>query len=212
MKKTFISAAVCCLLICGCGGMANIAGNDTASGTQPTTGSSSNSTLSALGNILSSAIGLDKVTQASLIKTWKYEGPGCAFTSENLLAKAGGEIAAGKIEEKLAAQYSKMGFSPANTSIQFKEDGTFTATIKGKNWNGNYTFSEADGQIQLKGMLISMNGYVKRETNGISLLFESKKLLSLIQTVSAFSGSSQAATISDIASNYDGVRIGFTMK
>ena len=212
MKKTFISAAVCCLLICGCGGMANIAGNDTASGTQPTTGSSSNSTLSALGNILSSAIGLDKVTQASLIKTWKYEGPGCAFTSENLLAKAGGEIAAGKIEEKVAAQYSKMGFSPANTSIQFKEDGTFTATIKGKNWNGNYTFSEADGQIQLKGMLISMNGYVKRETNGISLLFESKKLLSLIQTVSAFSGSSQAATISDIASNYDGVRIGFTMK
>ena len=212
MKKTFISAAVCCLLICGCGGMANIAGNDTASGTQPTTGSSSNSTLSALGNILSSAIGLDKVTQASLIKTWKYEGPGCAFTSENLLAKAGGEIAAGKIEEKLAAQYSKMGFSPANTSIQFKEDGTFTATIKGKNWNGNYTFSEADGQIQHKGMLISMNGYVKRETNGISLLFESKKLLSLIQTVSAFSGSSQAATISDIASNYDGVRIGFTMK
>ena len=212
MKKTFISAAVCCLLICGCGGMANIAGNDTASGTQPTTGSSSNSTLSALGNILSSAIGLDKVTQASLIKTWKYEGPGCAFTSENLLAKAGGEIAAGKIEEKLAAQYSKMGFSPANTSIQFKEDGTFTATIKGKNWNGNYTLSEADGQIQLKGMMISMNGYVKRETNGISLLFESKKLLSLIQTVSAFSGSSQAATISDIASNYDGVRIGFTMK
>ena len=182
MKKTFISAAVCCLLICGCGGMANIAGNDTASGTQPTTGSSSNSTLGALGNILSSAIGLDKVTQASLIKTWKYEGPGCAFTSENLLAKAGGEIAAGKIEEKLAAQYSKMGFSPANTSIQFKEDGTFTATIKGKNWNGNYTFSEADGQIQLKGMLISMNGYVKRETNGISLLFESKKLLSLIRT------------------------------
>ena len=75
MKKTFISAAVCCLLICGCGGMANLAGNNTTTGSQPATGSSSNSTLGALGNILSSVIGLDKVTQASLIKTWKYEGP-----------------------------------------------------------------------------------------------------------------------------------------
>ena len=212
MKRTFISAAVCCLLICGCGGMANLAVNNTTTGSQPATGSSSNSTLGALGNILSSVIGLDKVTQASLIKTWKYEGPGCAFTSDNLLAQAGGEIAASKIEEKLSAQYSKVGLSESNTYIQFKEDGTFAATIIGKTWNGTYTYSEEDGQLQLKGLLLSMSGYVKRETNGISLLFESKKLLSLIQTMSAISGSSQASAISDIASSYDGARIGFTLK
>lgn len=212
MKKTFISAAVCCLLLSGCGGMANLAGNNAATGTQQATGTSANNTLGALGNILSGVIGLDKVTKASLIKTWKYSGPGCAFTSENLLAKAGGEIAASKIEEKLASQYSKVGLNASNTYMQFKEDGTFAASIKGKSWNGTYTYSESDGQIQLKGILISMNGYVKKETDGISILFESKKLLSLIQTLSALSGSSQAAAIGDIASSYDGVRIGFSMK
>lgn len=31
------------------------------------------------------------IKQADLCHTWKYSKPGCAFTSENLLAKAGGE-------------------------------------------------------------------------------------------------------------------------
>ena len=212
MKKTFISAAVCCLLLSGCGGMANIAGG-AATGTQSSTNTtSSNSTLGALGNILSSVIGLDKITQESLIGTWKYNGPGCAFTSENLLAKAGGEIAASKIEEQLSAQYSKLGLSASNTYIQFKEDGTFAAKIKGKAWNGSYTFDETQSQIQLKGLLLNMTGYVKKETNGISVLFESKKLLSLVQTLSSLSGNSQLSTIGEISKSYDGVRIGFDLK
>ena len=42
-------------------------------------------------NAVKSVIGLDKVKAQHLIGDWKYKGPGCAFTSENLLAKAGGE-------------------------------------------------------------------------------------------------------------------------
>ena len=212
MKKIFIAAVAFCMLLSGCGGLGNLAGG-AATGTQTSTNTtSSNSTLGALGNILSIVIGLDKITQESLIGTWKYNGPGCAFTSENMLAKAGGEIAASKIEEKLSAQYSKLGLSESNTYIQFKEDGTFAASIKGKAWNGSYTFDETQSQIQLKGLLLNMTGYVKKETSGISVLFESKKLLSLVQTLSSLSGSSQLSTIGEISKNYDGVRIGFDLK
>ena len=212
MKKIFIAAVAFCMLLSGCGGLGNLAGG-AATGTQTSRNTtSSNSTLGALGNILSSVIGLDKITQESLIGTWKYNGPGCAFTSENMLAKAGGEIAASKIEEKLSAQYSKLGLSESNTYIQFKEDGTFAASIKGKAWNGSYTFDETQSQLQLKGLLLNMTGYVKKETSGISVLFESKKLLSLVQTLSSLSGSSQLSTIGEISKNYDGVRIGFDLK
>ena len=212
MKKIFIAAVAFCMLLSGCGGLGNLAGG-AATGTQTSTNTtSSNSTLGALGNILSSVIGLGKITQESLIGTWKYNGPGCAFTSENMLAKAGGEIAASKIEEKLSAQYSKLGLSESNTYIQFKEDGTFAASIKGKAWNGSYTFDGTQSQIQLKGLLLNMTGYVKKETSGISVLFESKKLLSLVQTLSSLSGSSQLSTIGEISKNYDGVRIGFDLK
>ena len=192
MKKIFIMVAACSLLLSACGGISGMAGTD--ANTSATT-SSSTSTGNVLGNIFSSVIGLDKLTQKSIIKTWKYNGPGVAFTSENLLAKAGGEIAASKIEEKLTEHYNKLGMSASNTYIEFKEDGTFAAKIKGKSWNGTYTFSESDGQIQLHGLLLNMNGYLKKEANGISLLFESKKLLTLIQTMSALSGSQQASAI-----------------
>ena len=58
-----------------------------------------------LANVFTSVIGLDKVTEKGLVGTWKYEGPGCAFTSENLLAKAGGEVAATKAEQELAPYF-----------------------------------------------------------------------------------------------------------
>lgn len=145
--------------------------------------------------------------------TWKYSKPGCAFTSENLLAKAGGEIAASKIEEDLSKYYSKFGFSNSNTYFTFKTDGTFAAKIDGKSWNGTYTFDEKTHAIQLKGLLLSAFGFATRTANGISLLFEQKKLLTLIKTLSKLNltGSTTMSAVSSIVDNYDGVRIGFEM-
>ena len=64
----------------------------------------------------------------------------------------------------------------------------------------------------MKTLLMSMTGYVTRTTSGLSYTFESKKLLSLVQTLSSLSGSSQLSTIGEISKNYDGVRIGFDLK
>ena len=69
----------------------------------------------ALGNAVKSVIGLDKVRSQQLLGDWKFRGPGCAFTSENLLAKAGGEIAAVQIEEKALPYYQQVGISSDNT-------------------------------------------------------------------------------------------------
>ena len=178
-----------------------------------TTGSSSTGS-SIINGILNNVIGSATFSQADLCAhTWKYSKPGCAFTSENLLAKAGGEIAASKIEEDLSKYYSKFGFSKSNTYFTFKTDGTFAAKIDGKSWNGTYTFDEKTHAIQLKGLLLSASGFATRTTNGISLLFEQKKLLTLIKTQSKLNltGSTTMSAVSSIVDNYDGVRIGFEM-
>ena len=178
-----------------------------------TTGSSSTGS-SIINGILNNVIGSATFSQADLCAhTWKYSKPGCAFTSENLLAKAGGEIAASKIEEDLSKYYSKFGFSKSNTYFTFKADGTFAAKIDGKSWNGTYTFDEKTHAIQLKGLLLSASGFATRTTNGISLLFEQKKLLTLIKTLSKLNltGSTTMSAVSSIVDNYDGVRIGFEM-
>ena len=163
-------------------------------------------------NAVKSVIGLDKVRAQELIGSWRYKGPGCAFTSENLLAKAGGEMAAVQIEEKLLPYYQQVGINESNTYISFKEDGSFSAKIVGTPLAGSYTFDEASQKITLKTLLLSTTCYAKKEIGGISILFESKKLLTVLQTMSALSGNKDLQTIGDLSKNYDGVRVGFDMK
>ena len=174
--------------------------------------SSSSAGSSIINGILNNVIGSGTFSKQDLCAhTWKYSKPGCAFTSENLLAKAGGEIAANKVEEKLGEYYSKFGFSGSNTYFTFNTDGTFAAKIDGKSWQGNYTFDEKTHAIQMKGLILSMSGYATKTANGISLLFDQKKLLNLIKTIGSLKGSSTLSALGTIANNYDGLRVGFEM-
>ena len=163
----------------------------------------------SIGNVITSVIGAQTVTRENLIGSWKYASPGAAFTSENLLAKAGGEVAAAKIKEKAAPYYKQLGFSSSNTYITFNQDGTFTSSIDGKPFSGQWTFDEKTYKVTLQGMLLNINCYSKRNVNGIGLLFEAKKLLTILQTMAALSGNQTIQTIGDLSTSYDGLRLGF---
>lgn len=184
----------------------------TSSATAATTAATTTSIGSIISGLLNNVIGSGTFSKADLCAhTWKYSKPGCAFTSENLLAKAGGEIAANKVEEKLSTYYNKFGFNSSNTQFTFTTDGNFSAQIDGKPWQGIYTFDEKTHAIHLKGLLLSASGYATKTTNGISLLFDQKKLLNLIKMLSAFKGSSTLSAVGTIANSYDGMRVGFEM-
>lgn len=191
--------------------IANVLGGLLGAATGNTSGSTS-SAGSIIGGLLNNVIGSGTFSKEDLCAhTWKYSKPGCAFTSENLLAKAGGEIAANKVEEKLSTYYNKFGFNSSNTQFTFTTDGNFSAQIDGKPWQGTYTFDEKTHAIHLKGLLLSASGYATKTTNGISLLFDQKKLLNLIKMLSAFKGSSTLSAVGTIANSYDGMRVGFEM-
>lgn len=191
--------------------IANVLGGLLGAATGNTSGSTS-SAGSIISGLLNNVIGSGTFSKEDLCAhTWKYSKPGCAFTSENLLAKAGGEIAASKVEEKLSTYYNKFGFSSSNTQFAFTTDGNFSAQIDGKPWQGTYTFDEKTHAIHLKGLLLSASGYATKTTNGISLLFDQKKLLNLIKMLSTFKGSSTLSAVGSIANSYDGMRVGFEM-
>ena len=191
--------------------LANVLGGLIGAATGNTSGSTS-SAGSIISGLLNNVIGSGTFSKADLCAhTWKYSKPGCAFTSENLLAKAGGEIAANKVEEKLSTYYKKFGFNSSNTQFTFTTDGNFSAQIDGKPWQGTYTFDEKTHAIHLKGLLLSASGYATKTTNGISLLFDQKKLLNLIKMLSTFKGSSTLSAVGSIANSYDGMRVGFEM-
>ena len=213
MKKLRLSAiAMAVMMTVSCG-----TGFTTGMGTGASTGSTIGDVLSGVingGGIDASAsiIGATKMTQQSLQGTWKYNGPGCAFTSENLLAKAGGEVVATQIKQKMLPTYQTLGLSSANTYVQFNSDNTFSASFGGKQFSGTYTFDPASSKVVMKSLIFNINCYAKKNTQGIALLFEASKLLTILQTVSALSGNATLGTIGDLSKNYDGVRLGFDFK
>lgn len=218
MKKTILSLAGAALLFTSCGaGLGTVL--TAASGATGTTGTTdilgtvlgAATNANTIGNILGSVLGTDKPALKDLYGTWNYRQPGVAFTSENLLAQAGGEVAATTAREKLASAYQSIGIKTSNTAVQFNQDGTFTANIAGKALSGKYTYDETECKVTLQTLLFTMPAYVKKTTTGLSLLFESKKLLSILQTVGSMSGNSNLQTISDLAKNYDGIRLGLDM-
>ena len=235
MKKLSIFAvSAFTLALCSCG--QSMLSNG-LSGLSGLTGSTTGTTSSALGtgssilgsllsnatqgnnltNIITSVIGLDKTSQANLIGTWAYINPGCAFTSQSTLATAGGEVVAATVKNKLATYYSKIGFSSNNTAFAFAQNGTFQAVLLGKQVSGTYTFNESTQALTLNLSLLGMqaftlNGYVKQNSNGIALLFESKKILSLLQSLGSLSGNSIVSSVTNVTKSYDGVRIGFDLQ
>ena len=154
----------------------------------------------------------DKLSANQLVGSWKYDGPGIAFTSENALAKASGQVGATQIEEKLKSQYAKLGFNSSNTTISFTEDGKFKAKILGRSWEGSWTYDASNSKITMKGLILSVNGYVTRNgLSGISLVFEAKKLLTLLQVAASMSGNTAIETVGEISKSYDGLRVGFDL-
>ena len=163
---------------------------------------------------------VSKVNESvSIVGTWKYTAPDCKFESDDLLSKAGGEVAAKKVEEQMSNYLSKLGFNE-NTVYVFNADSTYTSTVAGRTVNGTYSYNKDTKEVTLKTRIgLKMTAQVSTSLlNGgtMSLLFKADKLMSLAQTVTgAVAGKSSNATVStlnSVLSQYDGLLLGFEMK
>lgn len=211
MMKKMMIVAVAALMLQSCG-MTNpgVNGGSQMGGTT-TNNSGSSIGSNALGGLLDLVVGSVKLSQADIIGKWSYVEPACAFTSENLLAKAGGSVAAKTVNEKLLSVYNSLHISSGNTQLTFNENGQFTGKIGGFPMSGTYTFDAANGLVKMKS-LTTFTAHLTRSTQGMNFTFESKKILTLLQTVSALSGNTSLSTIGDISKQFNGVRLGFAMK
>ena len=155
----------------------------------------------------------------SIEGTWHYTGPDCKFTSNNLLAKAGGEVASKKVEEKMTGILDKLGFSEGCT-YTFNEDGTYSSTVKGRTTNGTYTYDAETNELQLKTKLgFKFNAVVSHnalQPKKMGLLFKADKVMSLMQTIGSVLGSSSSnsilGTANSLLDEYDGLQLGFALE
>ena len=169
----------------------------------------------ALGNVLST----DKLDVKQLKGNWKYSAPAVTFASENLLKKAGGAAAATMITDKLAPIYKTAGID--KLTLDINEDGTFQMKVRGITLKGTITAidkedSQANFEFAFQAASFNvgkMNAYVEKNiTGGMKLTFDVSKLITLVETVSKFSGNSTLKSVSSLLSSYDGLCAGFELK
>lgn len=168
---------------------------------------------SILTGVAKAVVGDKATTSSSIIGTWKYVGPQCQFESESLLAKAGGEVAAKEVEEKMQTVYDKVGMS--GCEYTFNEDGTYSYTLKKRKMSGTYTFDDQEKTITMKGKLgVKTVAHVTVTGNDMSLVFNADKLMSVLKTITGAASkvNSTAATINSVAGSYDGLMLGFDLK
>ena len=197
MKKKTLLKSIWILLVM-CGVSANAGAQDLKS---------------ILSGVAKAVVGNKATTASSIIGTWTYSGPECQFESENLLAKAGGEMAAKEVEEKMIAVYNKVGMN--NIRYTFNEDGTYSYQMKKRTVTGSYVFDDAAKTITMTGKLgLKTVAYVTVTGNDMSMVFKAEKLMSILKTITGAASkvNSTAATINSVAEAYDGLMLGFELK
>lgn len=197
MKKKTLLKSIWILLVM-CGVSANAGAQDLKS---------------ILSGVAKAVVGNKATTASSIIGTWTYSGPECQFESENLLAKAGGEMAAKEVEEKMIAVYNKVGMN--NIRYTFNEDGTYSYQMKKRTVTGSYVFDDVAKTITMTGKLgLKTVAYVTVTGNDMSMVFKADKLMSILKTITGAASkvNSTAATINSVAEAYDGLMLGFELK
>lgn len=167
---------------------------------------------SILTGVAKAVVGDKATTETSILGTWTYKAPECQFQSENLLTKAGGEVAAKEVEEKLQTIYDKVGMS--GCQYTFKDDGTYSYTIKKRTTTGTYTFDNEAKTITMKSKLgIKTVAHVTVTGQSMSLVFNADKLMTVLKTITGAASkvNSTASVINNIAGAYDGLMLGFEL-
>ena len=213
MRKPIIMAALLStLLLSSCG--------TTSLGTQGTgllSGANAGTTggaASALGSVLTNLLGgSSAVTASDLQGTWTYRKADCVFETQNLLLKAGGEMAATKIESQLESQLGKVGITPGACSFTFNSEGTYVATIGQYNLTGNYTLNTKSNTLTMTYLagIGRISPKVVKTGASISLLFEGDKLLSMVQKVGKLTSNSTVNSLSSLINSYDGMLVGMQL-
>lgn len=161
----------------------------------------------------------DKVETLDIEGTWTYVKPDCKFQSENLLSKAGGEVASAQIENKMTELLNKIGVDQ-HAVFTFKSDSTYTLNNGKRETMGTYSINKETKEITLTSRM-KMHFTAKIQKNVLaphkmSFLFKADKLMSFVQNVSgALARKSSNKAISSanaLLNQYDGLMLGFELE
>ncbi len=174
---------------------------------------------SAVKNAVTSVTGGKAVTFENLQGTWMYVNPALQLEGDNALKNVAGSLAATEAEKKMKEYCAKVGIVEGVFNYVFNSDSTFTSALKRGSLKGTYSVSPEDKTVTLrytvgnKMLTVStLTAHVVLSGNELTLLFNADKLLKFLSTVSSISSNTTLKAINKLASEYDGMMLGFDLK
>lgn len=174
---------------------------------------------SAVKNAVTSVTGGKAVTFENLQGTWMYVNPALQLEGDNALKNVAGSLAATEAEKKMKEYCAKVGIVEGVFNYVFNSDSTFTSALKRGSLKGTYSVSPEDKTVTLrytvgnKKLIVStLTAHVILSGNELTLLFNADKLLKFLSTVSSISSNTTLKAINKLASEYDGMMLGFDLK
>ena len=173
---------------------------------------------SAVKDAVTAVTGGKKLTVENLAGTWTYVNPGIQLEGDNALKNVAASVASSEMEKKLKEYCAKVGIVEGAFNYTFNSDSTFTNVLKGKTLKGTYSFNPDEKTMELhygkigKSKLTTMTAHVVLSNDELSLLFDADKLLDFLTKLSAVSKNTTLQTLNKLASQYDGMMLGFELK
>ena len=169
--------------------------------------------------VVSSVTGGQSVTAASLQGTWTYVDPAVQLGSDNTLKQIAGAAATTELDKKLKEQCAKVGIVEGVFNYTFNADSTFTSALKKGSLKGTYSVNEADKSItftytagQSNRAIYSLTASTVLAGDNLTLLFNADKLLAFLTKVASLSSNATLQSLSNLANQYDGMKLGFDLK
>ena len=172
----------------------------------------------AVKDAVTAVTGGKKLTVENLAGTWTYVNPGIQLEGDNALKNVAASVAASEMEKKLKEYCAKVGIVEGAFNYTFNSDSTFTNGLKGKTLKGTYSFNPDEKTMELhygkigKSKLTTMTAHVVLSNDELSLLFDADKLLDFLTKLSAVSKNTTLQALNKLASQYDGMMLGFELK
>ena len=178
------------------------------------TGASAQDWKSILGDVLQQTVGGQTLSEQAVIGQWEYASPYCCLESDDLLAKAGGQVAANQVESRLESVYRTLGME--QFSCSFAAEGECSFGYKGKDIAGTYTLDTDSGMmtITISKTPATIRAQVSVSGDTLSMAFEADRLISVLKSLTDLAAgiSSQAELIGALVENYDGLWLGFELQ
>lgn len=182
-----------------------------------TTSVSAQSITDVLGKVKSALTGTtESSAKGSIEGTWVYSGADIEFTSDNLLAQAGGKLTSDKIESTINSALTKYGIAPNKLSLTFGKDSTYTGAYSNHSTKGSYLYNK--GKLTIKPSAYSGKTITTDVSAGktLTLSCDASKVLTLAQMICNQVATQEHNTtltmISQLAKNYKGMKVGLKFK